>query len=288
MIAAYLRQWPEGWPRTAAYARVHGRFSTRRNSHTMAQDLTVADGVERVLIELSRFGIGREDIVISTNLKTRLDGLPRSDQKAPDDPSVAVYLETRKGQRKVMAIDPYLKVADNLAAVAATLDAMRAIERHGGAQILDRAFTGCRYCRRHLNSKFALTSLARAINATEAPGSNDCSTRRRLNSVGKFGRLYAPPAARAFNVFSTLASAIIWWTPNYPNPQSAVHNGPDEPLTHRAQPAADQGSRGRGQAQGLQCDRAARGQGDQPVQGSQALRTGHCNWLQVFPALEIV
>lgn len=41
-----------------------------------------------------------------------------------------------------MAIDRYTTVADNLAAVAATLEAMRAIERHGGAQILDRAFTG--------------------------------------------------------------------------------------------------------------------------------------------------
>ena len=41
-----------------------------------------------------------------------------------------------------MAIDQYYKVEENLAAIAATLDAMRAIERHGGAQILDRAFTG--------------------------------------------------------------------------------------------------------------------------------------------------
>ena len=41
-----------------------------------------------------------------------------------------------------MAIDQYFRVADNLAAIAATLEAMRAIERHGGAEILDRAFTG--------------------------------------------------------------------------------------------------------------------------------------------------
>jgi DnaJ-domain-containing protein 1 len=41
-----------------------------------------------------------------------------------------------------MAIDRYKRVADNLAAVAATLDAMRAIERHGGAEILNRAFLG--------------------------------------------------------------------------------------------------------------------------------------------------
>jgi len=142
MIAAYQLQWPEGWPRTKSYARAQAKFSIRRGSNSAAQDLSVFDGVERVLLELSRFGVGRDDIVISTNLKTRLDGLPRSDQRAPDDPGVAVYWETRRGGRKVMAVDRYQKVADNLAAVAATLDAMRAIERHGGAQILDRAFTG--------------------------------------------------------------------------------------------------------------------------------------------------
>jgi hypothetical protein len=41
-----------------------------------------------------------------------------------------------------MAIDQYDRVEHNLAAIAATLDAMRAIKRHGGAEILDRAFTG--------------------------------------------------------------------------------------------------------------------------------------------------
>jgi hypothetical protein len=41
-----------------------------------------------------------------------------------------------------MAIDIYENVADNLAAIAATLEAMRAIERHGGAEILERTFTG--------------------------------------------------------------------------------------------------------------------------------------------------
>ncbi|WP_293039509.1 J domain-containing protein [Paraburkholderia sp.] len=141
MIAANPLQWPNGWPRTKSYARQHGRFSSRaRTKHRDA--LTVAEGVERVLLELSRLGIGRDDIVISTNVPTRLDGLPRSDARAPDDPGCAVYWQTRHGTRRVMAIDRYLKVADNLAAVAATLDALRAIERHGGAQILDRAFTG--------------------------------------------------------------------------------------------------------------------------------------------------
>lgn len=146
MIAAYPLQWPEGWPRTSFYNLKEGQFSRRErrsgSSYPAARNLTVADGVARVLLELERFGVDRQDIVISTNLRTRLDGLPRSDQKEPDDHGVAVYWEDRKRARRVMAIDQYLRIADNLAAVAATLEAMRAIERHGGAQILDRAFTG--------------------------------------------------------------------------------------------------------------------------------------------------
>jgi hypothetical protein len=56
---------------------------------------------------------------------------------------VAVYWQrTGDQQHKSMAIDRYDRVADNLAAIAATLDAMRAIERHGGAMILERAFLG--------------------------------------------------------------------------------------------------------------------------------------------------
>lgn len=139
MIAAHPLQWPTGWPRTTA--RKTARFSSKSHSRYL-QSLTINDGVQRVLNELDRMGYGREDIVISTNVPTRLDGLPRSDRGEPGDPGVAVYWQTRKGEKKVMAIDIYDRVADNLAAVAATLDAMRAIERHGGAQILDRAFTG--------------------------------------------------------------------------------------------------------------------------------------------------
>jgi hypothetical protein len=152
MIAAYPLQWPTGWPRTGVSYREFGRFGKGERQYstvpgvagswTRKRDLTVTDGVDRVLSELARMGVDRQDIVISTNVRTRLDGLPRSGDRKPDDPGAAVYWETRKHDRRVMAIDRYTDVADNLAAIAATLDAMRAIERHGGAQILDRAFTG--------------------------------------------------------------------------------------------------------------------------------------------------
>lgn len=149
IVSAHPLSWPTGWKR-AAY-REDARFgkaskrtqsSTGAYSWTPGRDLTIHEGLQRVLAELQRMGMSRDDVVISTNLVLRLDGMPRSDQRAPSDPGVAVYWEDGKGGHKVMAIDRYHRVADNLAAVAATLDAMRAIERHGGAMVLERAFTG--------------------------------------------------------------------------------------------------------------------------------------------------
>lgn len=145
-INAYPLSWPEGWPRTPAPQRKVARFSrVDQNAIGWAAHsrITIADGVNRCLLALQRFGASRDDIVVSTNVQTRLDGLPRSDAKEPQDPGAAVYWRTRRDKApRVMAIDIYTRVADNLAAIAATLEAMRAIERHGGAQILERAFTG--------------------------------------------------------------------------------------------------------------------------------------------------
>jgi len=144
MIPAFPLQWPAGWPRTGAGAQRAAKFGIKRQdrAYTSFTDITVAEATKRVLAELARMGIDRQNVVISTNLALRLDGLPRSGQAAPRDAGAAVYWQTGKGNRRVMAIDQYHKVEDNLAAIAATLDAMRAIERHGGARVLERAFTG--------------------------------------------------------------------------------------------------------------------------------------------------
>ena len=133
-IQAYPLQWPAGWPRKADYAR---RMATFQNA---GRSLSVMDGVQRVLEALRLMKVTRDDVVISTDIPTRLDGLPRSDRTA-SDPGAAVYWRNGS-QTRCMAIDRYHSTADNLAAIAATLEAMRAIERHGGAEILDRAFTG--------------------------------------------------------------------------------------------------------------------------------------------------
>lgn len=140
MIPAYPLQWPAGWPRTPHEREVTARFSNKARGWRDRR-LTVAEGVGRVREQLGRMGLSIDDIVISTNLTLRLDGFPRSDQREPADPGAAVYWRAGDATR-CMAIDRYDRVADNLAAIAATLDAMRAIERHGGAEVLDRAFTG--------------------------------------------------------------------------------------------------------------------------------------------------
>lgn len=155
-IPAYPLQWPEGWKRTPDAARTRARFAkkerrynswtdssgkTHSNSYLSSSEVSIAGGVDRVRAELARIGAD-DDMVISTNLHLRLDGLPKSGQRKPQDPGAAVYWRDRKGAPRCMAIDRYDRVADNLAAIAATLEAMRAIERHGGAEILDRAFTG--------------------------------------------------------------------------------------------------------------------------------------------------
>jgi hypothetical protein len=150
-ISAYPLAWPAGWTRTGESQRMRAKFHGSERQHSTQpgggswlrkRDLTIAEGTSRVLAELQRFGVLTGDAIISTNLVLRFDGLPRSDQRAPSDPGVAVYWQRPGEPMKCMAIDLYERVADNLAAIAATLEAMRAIERHGGAQILDRAFSG--------------------------------------------------------------------------------------------------------------------------------------------------
>lgn len=145
---AYPLCWPDGWKRTKN--RVHAKFNKSREpkyngaGQRMYQgktDLSVRDAVQRLLGELQRMGVKDDDIIISTNVPLRLDGMPRSDQE-PSDSGAAVYWHKKNQNMRCMAIDQYWRVADNLAAIAATLEAMRAIERHGGAEILDRAFKG--------------------------------------------------------------------------------------------------------------------------------------------------
>lgn len=139
--------WPAAWKRTAAGRRKPARFHGTRtvtgmsgSTYQQKQALTMADAIDRLSTELGRLGVRDGGWLISSNVKTRRDGLPYSDQRAPDDPGVAVYF-TLRGADRVLACDAWARVADNLAAVAAHIEAIRAIDRYGVGTI-DQAFAG--------------------------------------------------------------------------------------------------------------------------------------------------
>lgn len=130
----YPLVWPANRPRTSSWDRKPGRFSAD------GRDITMALAVDRLDGELTRLGALYP--VLSTNVELRLDGRPRSGQRAPDDPGVCVYFSL-KGRPFALACDRYRTVEQNVAALAAHLDATRAIERHGVATAAEtlEAFT---------------------------------------------------------------------------------------------------------------------------------------------------
>jgi hypothetical protein len=142
---SYPLSWPIGWARTVLSNKKKGRFGQcdyrAGSSYKSAKDITVAVAIARLNAELNSMGVPDYNTIISTNLQIKNNGLPYSGQKQPQDSGAAVYW-VDCGNRRCMAIDTYFLVEHNIAALAATLSAMRAIERYGGAAILDRAFTG--------------------------------------------------------------------------------------------------------------------------------------------------
>lgn len=140
MTQAYPLHWPAWKPRKPIDARKTGRFNTKRSngSYLQSRDLTVADAMGRLQREID--AIGARNYVLSTNVELRLDGLPRSGQPEPKDPGVALYFYLQ-GKQLCMPCDTYTRIADNIAALAAHIEATRAIERYG-VQTINEAFTG--------------------------------------------------------------------------------------------------------------------------------------------------
>lgn len=133
LITASPLTWPNGWPRTSRPEQSRfGKWNKPVSIHRASSE---------VLDQLRIMGIPQRDVIISTDLRLRQDGLPYSNQKQPDDVGVSVWF-MQEGQQKVIALDKYNRIADNLWAVAKTIEAMRGIERWGGGQILERVFTG--------------------------------------------------------------------------------------------------------------------------------------------------
>ena len=135
----YPLRWPEGRPRTAARKPALFRNGTGRMSFTAARKRLVAQ-VEATTPVRKSYRV--TDQVLSTNIRftaagTRDQNVSRRD---PEDPGVAFYFAL-DGRPHVLACDRWDTVADNIAAIAAHIDALRGQERWGVAD-LRQAFAG--------------------------------------------------------------------------------------------------------------------------------------------------
>lgn len=128
-VKRFPLEWPIGWKR--ARSRRSGTFKKA------GAWINVEAATNRLERELDR--LGAKEPTLSTNLTLNLRGIPRGDVN-PGDPGAAVYFSFR-GKATVLACDTYYRVADNIAALAAHIEHLRAIERHGVGTI-EQALAG--------------------------------------------------------------------------------------------------------------------------------------------------
>lgn len=126
MIEAYPLYWPEGRPKTKDRSRA--RFNT-----------TFAKSRDELMVELSR--LGAIEIILSSNIRLRSDGLPYAGEKEPKDPAIAVYFK-HKGKQYCFASDRWDRAKDNMHAIKLTVEAVRGIERWGTSDMMEQAFKG--------------------------------------------------------------------------------------------------------------------------------------------------
>lgn len=124
---AFPLTWPAGWERTKRARREPPyRVSLAAATHDLVKEINAAGG---------RY------VTLSTNVPLRRDGLPRSDHE-PTDPGAAVYWLSRDDKPMVMACDCWCRVRGNIRALGMAVAALRAIERSGASQLLERAYSG--------------------------------------------------------------------------------------------------------------------------------------------------
>jgi len=125
---AYPLCWPEGRPRTDKYRRERSRFNT-----------TFGKARDSLLAALRL--LGARNVVLSTNIALRNDGLPYANYTPPTDAGVAVYF-TYKKKQMCFACDRWDRVQDNAQAVRHTIDALRGVARWGTGDMMEAAFQG--------------------------------------------------------------------------------------------------------------------------------------------------
>lgn len=138
-VTTFPLSYPVNQPRTKDSDRKEARFVSRlRGGYGASRKHSVHESARELELEIRRMG-GR-DMIISSNLRVKANGLPYSGQRQPDDPGVAVYFKWNK-RDLVFACDKWTTVEDNLWAIVKHIEALRGQERWGVGS-LDQAFAG--------------------------------------------------------------------------------------------------------------------------------------------------
>lgn len=138
-ITNYPLHWPQSQPRTPANERKRANFHTKRDDGGYGyRKHSIKESADVLQMEVKRMH-GR-DLVISSNMRVKDNGMPYSVQRAPDDPGVAVWFMWNK-KPFCLPCDKWLTVQDNLWAIVKHLESMRGQERWG-VGTLNQVFAG--------------------------------------------------------------------------------------------------------------------------------------------------
>lgn len=127
MTPQYPLQWPIGWKRTH-----YPETSHFKPGSAYAESYEVMHQLEL---------LGATNIVVSSNMQYRADGMPYARQGNIRDTGVAVYFKLN-GNEQCIPCDKWTTVEDNLRAIAKTIEALRGIERWGAKEMVNAAFRG--------------------------------------------------------------------------------------------------------------------------------------------------
>lgn len=141
---AYPLCWPEGWPRTPIDKIGPSRFARAiryaSGSGYNGRFHSMKESALALFEELGRLGVHNFNAILSTNISTRSDGLPRSNEKQPIDRGAAVFFKL-KGRDTHLACDRWNRVECNVWAIARHIEALRGQDRWGVGTI-EQAFRG--------------------------------------------------------------------------------------------------------------------------------------------------
>lgn len=139
MLLIYPLNWPNGRPRTADRKPSLFREDGRRITMTAAKG--------RLREQLSAMTRGGQNwrttnVGLTSNIRYTVSGArdQKLSRRDPEDPGASLYFDL-DGKPHVLACDRWDTVQDNIAAIAAHIDALRGQERWGVAD-LRQAFAG--------------------------------------------------------------------------------------------------------------------------------------------------